>query len=469
MDNNKVKVKEQQAPVVSKSTVAQQSSASAASALDKLKEYGGFTFLENIIDGFSNLNPARKARRNIFLSDAQWENERKVLANRLGVWIDLLKSGQSAEQMRDKAKERALHVEDLLNKNLSKVLARTHELETSYRSVALFYRNTESQKVKNVTIVNAEMDQLTDLDNPLFIDYISNELKHNFDRLDLRRNYSLLVIPGYLGSNAVLDKWGKIAHSNKVMLLTDFQDLETPDDVVDIFFNADHSGGDVYKSNIIMTCNWLLGRQKVAQVGEEENLYVPGSSALAGKIYSTLMSQVVAGKKFGGLNDVENVHFDLKKSEISELERMGLVPMVNEYSKVMAFSAKTLFNGDNLGLQTYSVVRVFDYISKVLFDFLNRRAFENWTTRTEADLRSQIVKFLDSIQGPTRLIEKFRVIRIEQDPKQKDRVLLDIHITPYFPAKSFVIQLEGRKGEEPEELTGRASTHRKSKNNIRCF
>lgn len=451
MDNNKIKAKEQQAPVVNKSTVAQQSTSSAAAALDKLKEYGGFTFLENIIDGFSNLNPSRKARRNIFLSDAQWENERKVLANRLEVWIDLLKSGQSAEQMRDKAKERALHVEDLLNKNLNKVLAHTRELETAYRSVALFYRNTESQKVKNITIVNAEMDQLTDLDNPLFIDYISNELKQNFDRLDLRRNYSLLVIPGYLGSNAVLDKWGKIAHSNKVMLLTDFQDLETPDDVVDIFFNADHSGGDIYKSNIIMTCNWLLGRQKVVQVGEEDNLYVPGSSALAGKIYSTLMSQVVAGKKFGGLNDVESVHFDLKKSEISEIERMGLVPMVNEYSKVMAFSAKTLFNGDNLGLQTYSVVRVFDYISKVLFDFLNRRAFENWTTRTEADLRSQIVKFLDSIQGPTRLIEKFRVIRIEQDPNQKDRVLLDIHITPYFPAKSFVIQLEGRKGEEPEE------------------
>ena len=451
MDNNKIKAKEQQAPSISKSTIAQQGTSSAANALDKLKEYGGFTFLENIIDGFSNLNPSRKARRNIFLSDAQWENDRKVLANRLEVWIDLLKSGQSAEQMRDKAKERALHVEDLLNKNLSKVLARTHELETSYRSVALFYRNTESQKVKNITIVNAEMDQLKDLDNPVFIDYISNELKHNFDRLDLRRNYSLLVIPGYLGSNAVLDKWGKIAHSNKVMLLTDFQDLETPDDVVDVFFNADHSGGDIYKSNIIMTCNWLLGRQKVVQVGEEDNLYVPGSSALAGKIYSTLMSQVVAGKKFGGLNDVESVRFDLKKSEISEIERMGLVPMVNEYSKVMAFSAKTLFNGDNLGLQTYSVVRVFDYISKVLFDFLNRRAFENWTTRTEADLRSQIVKFLDSIQGPTRLIEKFRVMRIEQDPNQKDRVLLDIHITPYFPAKSFVIQLEGRKGEEPEE------------------
>ena len=115
MDNNKIKAKEQQAPSISsKSTIAQQGTTSAANAIDKLKEYGGFTFLENIIDGFSNLNPTRKARRNIFLSDAQWENERKVLANRLEVWIDLLKSGQSAEQMRDKAKERALHVEDLL-------------------------------------------------------------------------------------------------------------------------------------------------------------------------------------------------------------------------------------------------------------------------------------------------------------------------------------------------------------------
>ena len=432
---NELKTKEQQQTVVTSKSTVKKEAVSVASALDKLKEYGGFTFLENIIDGFSNLNPTRKARRNIFLTDEQWASERKVLANRLNVWLDLLKSGESAEKMRDRAKDKAQSVEELLCKNLHTALNRTRELETAYRSVALFYKNTESTKVKNVTIVNADIAQLKDLDNTLFIDYIGNELSQNFDRLDLRRNYSILIIPGYLGTNAVIDKWAKLAHNNKVMLVTDFQDLETADDVVDIFFNADHTGGDVYKSNIVMTCNYLLGRPRVVEAGEEENLYVPGSSALAGKIYSTLMSQVVAGKK----------------SEISELERMGLVPMVNEYSKVMAFSAKTLFNGDNLGLQTYSVVRVFDYISKVLFDFLNRRAFENWTTRTEADLRNQIVKFLDSIKGPSRLIEKFKVIRIEQDPTQKDRVLLDIHLTPYFPAKSFVIQLEGRKGEEPEE------------------
>ena len=432
-------------------TVVKQETATSASALDALKEFGGFAFLENLIDGYSNLNPARKARRNIFLTDEQWSSERKNLINRLSVWLDLLKNSNNVEQMRDAANSKAEQMEQLLNFNLKKSLERVKELERSYRSVALFYKNTESPKIKNISIVNADISQLKDLDNTLFIDHISSELDRNYDRLDLRNNYSILVVPGYLGSNAVLDKWSKIAYKNKVMLVTDFADLESADDVIDIFFNANHSGGDVYKSNTLMTCNWLLGRDKNVKVGEEESLYVPGSSALAGKIYNTLMAQVVAGKKFGSINEVESVRFDLKKSEISELERGGLIPMVNEYSKVMAFSGKTLFNGDNLGLQTYSVVRVFDYITKVLIDFLNRRAFENFSSKTEDDLRRQIVKFLDSIQGPTRLIEKFKVIRIQQDKKQKDRVWLDIHITPYFPSKSFVIQLEGRKGEGEEE------------------
>ena len=432
-------------------TVVKQETTTSASALDALKEFGGFAFLENLIDGYSNLNPARKARRNIFLTDEQWSSERKNLINRLSVWLDLLKNSSNVEQMRDAANSKAEQMEQLLNFNLKKSLERVKELERSYRSVALFYKNTESPKVKNVSIVNADISQLKDLDNTLFIDHISNELDRNYDRLDLRNNYSILVVPGYLGSNAVLDKWSKIAYKNKVMLVTDFADLESADDVIDIFFNANHSGGDVYKSNTLMTCNWLLGREMNARVGEDEHLYVPGSSALAGKIYNTLMAQVVAGKKFGSINEVESVRFDLKKSEISELEKIGLIPMVNEYSKVMAFSGKTLFNGDNLGLQTYSVVRVFDYIAKVLIDFLNRRAFENFSSKTEDDLRRQIVKFLDSIQGPTRLIEKFKVIRIQQDKKQKDRVWLDIHITPYFPSKSFVIQLEGRKGEGEEE------------------
>lgn len=296
--------------------------------------------------------------------------------------------------------------------------------------------------------MNAEPDQLKDLDNTRFIDTVRAELLDNYDRLDLRNNYSLLIAPGYLGSNAVLEKWAKMAYESKVMLVTDFEDLEAPDDVMEMFEEANLTGGDIYRSNAIMSCNWLVGRGKFSEIGEEDDLYVPPAAALAGKIYNTLMSQVTAGKKHGGINEVEGVRFDLKKSEIASLEKLGLVPMVKEYGKVMAFSAKTLFNGDNIGLQTYSVVRVFDYVAKVMMDFLNRRAFENFNSTTKKELNGQIVKFLDSITGPGKLVESFNIYKFEQDQDQKDKIHLGIYMKPYFPAKTFMIKLEGHKGQD---------------------
>jgi len=416
----------------------------------KLSKYGGFGILETTVDGVQNLNPEKKARKKIFLTESSRDLERKQLKKRLNLLIGLLTDSATLTDMLQKCESKVEVVQGLLKSNLKKALEATRDLEGSYRSVNLFLKNTEESKLKNLSLMNAEPDQLKDLDNTTFIDAVAAELEKNYDRLDLRDNYSLLVIPGYLGSKKVVDKWAKIAHNNKVMLITDFEHLDAPDDVMELFESANLTGGDAHLSNVIMACNWLVGRGKVSDVGEQEDLYVPPSSALAGKIYKTLMSQVTAGKKHGGMNEVDGVRFQLKKSEIAQLEKAGLVPMVYEYGSVMAFSAKTLFNGDNLGLQTYSVVRVFDYVTKVLIDFLNRRAFENFNVNTKMDIQKQIMKFLSGITGPNNLIEKFKLIRFERDPVQKDRIYLDIHMTPYFPAKSFMIKLDGTKGDDPD-------------------
>jgi hypothetical protein len=417
-------------------------------SLNKLAKFGSFDFLESAIDGVQGLNPERKARKQIFLTDAAKKQERAQLKKKLELWLTLLTSSSDISQMAETCQQRSEEAAALLRKNLKKAAEASRDLEVSYRSLNLFYKNTESDKLKNITIVNAGPEQLRDLDNPKFIDYVGAELKQNYDRLDLRNNYSLLCVPGYLGSNAVVEKWAKLAHETKTMLVTDFMDIDNPDDTLDMFQEANLTGGEIHRSNVMMACNYIVGRQKNAEIDEEEDVRVPPSAALAGKLYYTLMSQVTAGKKHGGMNEVEAVRFDLKKSEISAMDKAGLIPMVNEYGKVMAFSSKTLFNGDNIGLQTYSVVRVFDYINKVLIDFLNRRAFENWTSRTEMELRQQIVQFLDSVTGPSKLIEKFRIMRFERDDVQKDRIHLDINITPYFPAKSFMLKLDGHKGDD---------------------
>jgi hypothetical protein len=424
-------------------------------SINTLAVLGGFELLEMVIDGVQNVNPERKARKKIFLSESNKKGEREELKRNLEIWSEILSLQGSISDMVEECGKKAEVAETTLKSNLKDAIKATKDLERSYRSVALFFKNTNMDKLKNVSFINADPEQIKDLDNTRFFDKINEELVASFDKLDLRNNYSLLVVPGYLGSNKVVEKWAKMAHDNKVMLVTDFEHLDNPDDVMEMFESANLTGGDMYRSNIMMTCNWLVGRNKIEEIGEDEELFVPPSGALAGTIYKTLMSQVVAGKKFGSLSEVDGVAFPLKKSEIANLEKMGLIPMVNEYGKVMAFSAKTLFNGDNLGLQTYSVVRVFDYVTKVLMDFLNRRAFENFNNITKKEIQGQIVTFLNNITGPGKLIENFSIKRFEQDPNQKDRIYLDINMKPYFPAKNFMIKMDGQKGDEGNEWSSK--------------
>ena len=417
---------------------------------EALIEYGGFELLESSVAGAKVMNPDSKARKNIFLNESSKKKDRRELKEQLQRWHNLLSSSDDVSAMLEQAQEKVESAESLLTDNLKKALEQTNELERSYRTLAMFFKNAEVDKVRNLTIFNTDLDRLKDLDNTMVIDKITEELKARHDRLDLRENYSLLVIPGYLGSNKVVEKWAKIAYQNKTMLVTDFTHLEDPDAVMEEFDAANLTGGEIHRSNALMTCNWLVGRDKYEELGEEEAMYLPPSTALAGKIYSTLIAQPTAGKMHGGLNEVDGVSFPLKKSEISELEKRGLVPMVKEWDKVMAFSAKTLYNGNDIGLQTYSVVRVFDYVGKVIIDFLNRQAFVNWTPKVQKDLSKEISKYLKSIMGSDKIIQDYKLMRLEQDPETK-RINIDLHLTPFFPAKNFMLKLGGTKGDTAEE------------------
>jgi hypothetical protein len=189
-------------------------------------------------------------------------------------------------------------------------------------------------------------------------------------------------------------------------------------------------------------------RDSYKEYGETKQMVVSPAGGYAGRVYATNMSQPVAGTKYGTIYNVGAVKYKLKQGELSKFDEIGLVPMVHEFGKVMPYSSKTLNNGDNIGFQTYSVVRVFDYINKVLRHYLNQRSFEKWDTQFEKDVQEAIIKFLDGIKGKDKLIEKFNLSRFERDPEDKTKVYMDLHITPYFPAKSFQITLDGHSGKD---------------------
>ena len=403
-----------------------------------------FDFLSNLIEGVENLNPQRKARKKIFLTDGPRKRDRDDLSKRLKLWVDVLTSDNDLYQMVESCEKVYDQNKQLYQENLGRAVEDVKAIEQSYRTLALFYRNTNESRANSVSIMNAPIKMLIDHDVTSFTEAIDNELNSKYDRLDLCNNYSLLVLPGFLESKQNIAEWARRAHQYKVMLLTDHRGdmFDKAEDLIDSVAKDNLTGGEDYLSNVILTSNWLVGREKHAEINEEEPLFIPPSAVMAGRLYGTSISQVVAGKKFGELLGVQGTMVPLLKSELGRLRELGVVPMVSEWGKIMAFSDKTLYDGSDTKFQTYSIVRVYDYLGKVLVDFCNRRAFENFDEKTMRDFRVQITTYLETKKWDDKIIENYEIVDIH---KEDDKVFIDINLTPLYPAVSFKINLEAEK------------------------
>ena len=427
-----------------------------AESVQQLTKFGGFEFIKTVVDGTENMDPSKKARKGIFLTEDDNKADRKKLKKRLQDFAQLLSAHDNVADMIAEAEQKATSASQTLKKNVANALRETEELEVSYRSLSLFFENTEAEKVKNLVLFDAGNDMTTDADgfsNPTGIyEQIAKELRDGYDKMDLSGNYSLLVLPGWLKKNTIVDKWAALAHQNKVMLLTDYRHLDDPDSVEATFERDKLAGADPHKANVMMPCNWIVGREAYTELGQQEHLYVSPAMALAGMLWGGHIAQPSAGVQHGKLKMASGVRFSMRKGEIAQLEDKGLIPMVYEYGRVIPFSAKTLFNGDNVGLQTYSVVRVFDWIGKVFQDFLNRRTFENIDNKMIEEIKGQVAGFLSQIRGPGKIIEDFSGLDIRRHPTMPTHVIVNVKLKPFFPAKVFEINLTGTKGQWESDL-----------------
>lgn len=111
-------------------------SQSLEQSCNTLAKYGGFDLLEAVIDGAQNLNPEKKARKKIFLSESGKKAERESLKKSMKLWVDLLSQAESLGDIIEKAQEKTESADKCLKSNLKKALETTADLERSYRSVA---------------------------------------------------------------------------------------------------------------------------------------------------------------------------------------------------------------------------------------------------------------------------------------------------------------------------------------------
>lgn len=417
-------------------------------SLTGLDKFGGFQLLKGLIKGIENMDPRRKAVKNIFLSDSTYSEARKKLKNELGLWLNILENGgKDPMEIIEACNTECRKAEKNLRDNLFSLRDEIRNLEVAYRALDSFFANAGQGKVDCITLVNVNKEELANHDSE-DTQAIRNELEQYYDRLSLKNNYSLLVVPGYLGDTGAIKMWAQMAYKNKVLMLTDFKDSQNFSMLKDELDDANIQGQDVYLANMAMTCNYILGRRKSELAGEDDDLYLPASAALAGRMTNTeeiVIAQGAAGKKYGTLNNVKGARIDMRKSEIAALIDQGVIPMVEEDGRTMAFSNRSLYNGATMGLQEYPIVRVFDWIGKVFQNFFNDEAFINWNSQVKAELQQSIHDFLSDYKGPGKLIENYNLKGINQDPKTKD-ISIQVELKPFFAAKNFLIELTGHSG-----------------------
>ena len=421
--------------------------------LDKLFQYGGMQFIKMLVRGTERLDPRKKAIRDSFLNDDIYENERKQLAVTLDTWIDFLNSPQNTDKWEQVVTDCEKHINQKITEyekrivnNMSAIRNSILKLETAYRTLGLFFANTNKEEVDFLSIINVDRSKLNDLSSNDSVTVIK-ELHNKYDKLDLRESYSLFVMPGYLNDFQTnnIDDWINVAYANKALLITDFQDSLQYDDLIYYLKKASLQGSKPIFSSAIVVCNYILKRRKSEQAGEYDDLYIPASGALAGRmtdVKSIPISQGIAGKHFGRLEDVPSVRLDMTKAELSKLIDYGMVPLVEVSGQVYAFSNSTIYNGSVKELQEYPIVRVFNWVSKVLLQYCNDQAFTNWSSTVEQNMKDEIGMFFNKQKGD-RLIDDFSVNDIHRDPQSGD-ILVQVEMKPFFAARNFLIELKGK-------------------------
>ena len=421
-----------------------------------LSAFGGFNAVRGFMPDADNLNPAKKAAKAVFLSDKRFKDKRESLVNDIKGWLEILDEGHSsATEFVDACKAKEEKYQGVLSQGITDALYATANLERSYRSLDSFFKTANAEKVKNLRVINVYKDDIAD-DDSGFAQEVDNILRGGFDRLSLKDCYSLMVVPGNVFQDKVsLLQWAKIAFKYKVMLITDHADEYSFDD---LFANTEgYKDSDIELQNVIMTANWLVGRES-EKLSEDEKesaaFYIAGSGALAGKLYdeSASMAQGAGGKKYGTLDGVKGVKLDLLKSEIASLMDNQVIPMVYSEGRVMAFNNSTLYNGDNTAMKEYPIVRVFDWVKKVLMNFVHEVALENWDPyNSPKNLKAKIQAFLNDYKGYGNLFQNYEIKEPTQDPVTK-RITCDISLTPFYSAKNFIIKVAADKKDKDAQM-----------------
>jgi len=407
-----------------------------------------FKTTENdLVRGVEWLDPKKSFQRKEFLNKKEFSGQRKLLAQRLAAWIEFLATDESGDAIRQKLTDEAAKLEENLKKNMKKVHQAAREIETTYRAIDKFFANAqlEPDEKVNAWFVNASAEELANPDDREKFEKMSKAVADLYREWSIKECFSMAVVPGYLGSVENIDSFARqLGLPNKLHVLTDLPDFESVEEVMDMLEDpsfASLAGIDNYKQYVALFANYLMARK--ANEYEEEDMWIPPSAAVAGKMYqgdtTVGMQQPMAGFKYGKIADAKYLRFKANQPDASKINEKGVNPMVNFEGSAVAMGASTLFSKETFNV--YSIRRTYDYVYKTLRNYLNKQTFSVIDQKFVDTMRKDIDKFMKAISGGDNILQDYRIdIFADEEMRKRQEVDIKVALNPKYPARTFNIE-----------------------------
>jgi len=401
----------------------------------------------DLVRGVEWLDPKKDFQRKEFLTKKDFATQRKLLAERLKVWVENLSKADNIDDIRKDLNEQSAKLEANLEKNMKKVHKASRELETTYRAVDKFFANAQQEPDEkiNAYFANISAEELTNPDDREKFEQLTKAIADLYREWSIKDCFAMAVIPGYLGSVENIDTVARqLGLPNKVHVMTDLPNFEKFEEVMDMLEDpayANLPGIDNYKQYVSVFANYILARS--ANQYEDIDMWIPPSAAVAGKMYqgdvTVGMQQPMAGFKHGKIADAKYLRFKANQPDASKINEKGVNPMVTFEGTAVAMGAATLYSKETFNV--YSIRRTYDYVYKTLRNYLNKQTFSVIDQKFIDTMRRDIDKFRKAISGGDNILQDFRVeIFADEEMRKRQEVDIKVALNPKYPARTFNIE-----------------------------
>ncbi|MCP4550271.1 MAG: type VI secretion system contractile sheath protein TssC [bacterium] len=413
----------------------------------------------DLVRGVEWLDPKKDFQRKEFLTKKDFAKQRKLLAERLKLWVEALAGGDDPGAMRQVINEKMTKLEANLDKNMKGVMRSGKEIEATYRAIDKFFANAQQEPDEKVNawFANVSADELMDPDDKEKFEELGKAISDLYREWSIKDCFSMAVIPGWLGSVENIDSVARqIGLPNKLHVISDLPDFEKFEEVMDMLEDpayASLAGIDDYKQYISIFANYVMARE--ANQYEDGDMWIPPSSLIAGKMYqvdsTSGMQQPSAGFKYGKIAESKYIKFRANQPDASKINEKGVNTMVNFEGAVVAMGSSTMSTKETFNI--YSIRRTYDYVYKTLRNYLNKQTFSVIDQKFIDTLRRDIDKFMKAISGGDNILEDFKVeIFADEEMRKRQEVDIKVALNPKYPARTFNIEFAAWNDDEQTQV-----------------